>query len=134
MERFRGSRLREVSLNSTPQSVSLLVELPSEVPPEALWPQLQLRTFDFPLDVTVTPAVYQSGGLSRSRRHSQVRVDTREPGQSRPGHWVVMGFEASRGVARFGKHIGWSTPGKGFRGATDCRQGADVSPSASATS
>ena len=52
---------REVSLNSTPQSVSLLVELPSEVPPEALWPQLQLRTFDFPLDVTVTPAVYRVG-------------------------------------------------------------------------
>jgi hypothetical protein len=50
---------REVSLNSTPQTVSLLVELPSEVPAEALRPQLQVRTYDFPLDVTVTPAVYR---------------------------------------------------------------------------
>ncbi|MGA3354588.1 MAG: hypothetical protein ABSD85_15605, partial [Acidimicrobiales bacterium] len=52
---------REVSLNSTPQTVSLLVELPSEVPAEALRPQLQVRTYDFPLDVTVTPAVYRVG-------------------------------------------------------------------------
>jgi hypothetical protein len=52
---------REVSLNSTPQTVSLLVELPSAVPAEALRAQLQVRTYDFPLDVTVTPAVYRVG-------------------------------------------------------------------------
>jgi hypothetical protein len=52
---------REVSLNSTPQTVSLLVELPSAVPPYALRPQLQVRTYDFPLDVTLTPAVYRVG-------------------------------------------------------------------------
>ena len=52
---------REVSLNSTPQAVSLLVELPSEVPAEALRPQLQVRTYDFPLDVSVTPVVYRVG-------------------------------------------------------------------------
>jgi len=52
---------REVSLNSTPQTVSLLVELPSAVPPYALRPQLQVRTYDFPLEVTLTPAVYRVG-------------------------------------------------------------------------
>lgn len=52
---------REASLSSTPQNVSLLVELPSEVPVEALRAQLQVRTYDFPLDVTVTPTVYRVG-------------------------------------------------------------------------
>ncbi len=52
---------REVSLSSTPQAVSLLVELSSEIPAEGLGPQLQVRTYDFPLDVTVTPAVFRVG-------------------------------------------------------------------------
>jgi hypothetical protein len=52
---------REVSLNSTLQAISLLVELPDEVPVESLRAQLQVRTYDFPLDVTVTPAVYRVG-------------------------------------------------------------------------
>ncbi|MGA2530446.1 MAG: hypothetical protein ABSG36_14970 [Acidimicrobiales bacterium] len=52
---------REVSLNSTAQSVSLLVKLPNEVPAQALRAQLQVRTYDFPLDVTLSPAVYRVG-------------------------------------------------------------------------
>jgi hypothetical protein len=58
---FGDLATREVSLNSTPQTVSLLVELPNEVPAEALRPQLQVRTYDFPLDVTVTPNVHRVG-------------------------------------------------------------------------
>ncbi|MGO9880205.1 MAG: hypothetical protein ACLPSM_12755 [Acidimicrobiales bacterium] len=58
---FGDLATREVSLNSVPQVVSLLVALPSEVPAEGLGPQLQVRTYDFPLDVTVTPVVYRVG-------------------------------------------------------------------------
>jgi hypothetical protein len=52
---------REVSLNATPQRISLLVELPPEYPAAALGPQLQVRTYDFPLEVTVVPEVYRVG-------------------------------------------------------------------------
>lgn len=55
---------REVSLSSTPQTVSILVRLPSEVPAEALRAELQVRTYDFPLDVTVTPSVRRVGAPS----------------------------------------------------------------------
>jgi hypothetical protein len=58
---FGDLATREVSLNSTPQKVSLLVELPPEAPAEALRPQLQVRTYDFPLDVTLMPEVYRVG-------------------------------------------------------------------------
>lgn len=58
---FGDLATREVSLNSTPQKVSLLVELPPETPAEALRPQLQVRTYDFPLDVTLMPEVYRVG-------------------------------------------------------------------------
>jgi hypothetical protein len=50
-----------VALNSTTQNVSLLVELPPGTPDEKLGPQLQVRTYDFPLEVTVTPEVYRVG-------------------------------------------------------------------------
>jgi hypothetical protein len=52
---------REVALNSTRQNVSLLVELPPGTPDDKLGPQLQVRTYDFPLEVTVTPEVYRVG-------------------------------------------------------------------------
>ena len=52
---------REMSLSSTPQNLSLLVELPAGLPALALRPQLQVRSYDFPLDVTVKPGVYRVG-------------------------------------------------------------------------
>ena len=58
---FDDAASREVALGSDPQNVSLLVELPREAPSEALGPQLQVRTYDFPLDVTLTPEVYRVG-------------------------------------------------------------------------
>ena len=58
---FADLASREVSLNSTPQTISLLVQLPSAVPVESLRAQLQVRTYDFPLEVTVTPVVYRVG-------------------------------------------------------------------------
>jgi hypothetical protein len=58
---FRDLATREVSLSSTPRTVSLLVQLPEAVPSEALRAQLQVRTYDFPLEVSLTPAVYMVG-------------------------------------------------------------------------
>ncbi len=61
---FTDLATREVSLSATPQNVSLLVELPFELPVGPLGPQLQVRTFDFPLEVTVLPEVYRVGPSS----------------------------------------------------------------------
>jgi hypothetical protein len=47
---------QQLQLSSAPQTLSLLVELPS-FPATNPPPRVQVRTYSFPLDVTVTPVI-----------------------------------------------------------------------------